>query len=124
MSSGKRMRADLILIGALLLIAGALFMIRGAVRKTGGSVAVYRDGECIAVYSLQEERYLLLEGANGGSNLLRISNGAADMIDADCPDRTCVGMHPIRQVGETIVCLPHRLEIRVEGGAPPEVDVP
>ena len=124
MRSGKRIRSDLILIGALLLIAGALFLIRDAVRKTGGSVVVYRNGERIAECSLQEERYLLLEGANGGSNLLWIHDGAADMIDADCPDRTCVGMPQIRHAGEMIICLPHRIEVYVEGGSPPEVDVP
>ena len=33
------------------------------------------------------------EGINGGKNILKISEGTADMIDADCPDQTCVKKH-------------------------------
>ena len=124
MRPGKRIRADLILIGALLLAAGALFLLRGAVKKSGEHVVVYRDGDRIAVCSLQEDKDLLLVGAEGGSNLLRIRDGAADMIDADCPDRICVYMYPISKAGETIVCLPHRIMVCIESVSEPEVDIP
>ena len=124
MRSRNKIRADLILICALLLISGGLLLLLNAVNRSGEKVVVYRDGERIAEYPLQEERELLLKSGNGGTNILRISDGEADMVDADCPDRTCVGMHAIRHVGETIICLPHRLEIRIEGEKEPEVDVP
>ena len=45
------------------------------------------------------------------------------MTDAGCPDRICVMMHPIRYDGESIICLPNRTEIRIEGGEPSGVDL-
>ena len=38
--------------------------------------------------------------------------------DANCPDRLCVSWGKINKPGETILCLPHRIIIRIigEGG--------
>ena len=120
----NKTRADLILICSLLLITGALFLFRNAGKHAGETVAVYRNGEKIASCSLYDDKELILEDESGGTNTLKISDGAANMIDANCPDHICVYMPEIRQVGETIICLPHRLEIRIEGSDKPEVDLP
>jgi len=44
------------------------------------------------------------------------------VTDADCPDRLCVKQRAISKQGETIVCLPHRLIVKIEGGDAPDVD--
>ena len=41
-------------------------------------------------------------------------NGEAYVSEADCPDGICAAHRPISHVGETIVCLPHRVVIKVE----------
>lgn len=54
----------------------------------------------------------------GGSNTLSIADGAARMISADCRGGDCLRMGPIRTAGESIVCLPHRVIVRLrEKGA-------
>lgn len=119
----KKRRADLLLLAALLLLSGALFLWQRSARTGGNTAAVYADGELLAAYPLDRDARVPIDTA-AGHNLLVIENGAADMIEADCPDRICVGMHPIRYVGETIVCLPHRLLVQIEGPGEREVDVP
>ena len=37
------------------------------------------------------------------------------MEDADCPDRLCVKQGRIKKVGESIVCLPHKVVIEIVG---------
>ncbi len=115
-------KADLILIGvilaAALLVLGALTL----TRQTGSFVVVRVDGTEVARYSLTEDRTETIEGVNGGINVLVIENGTATMTDADCPDQLCVHQGSIRYDGETIVCLPHRVVVEIEGGEEAEVD--
>ncbi len=117
----KRLRADLLLIAALLLVSGVLLLWRYRSRAGGNEAAVYVDGRLEGSYPLDRDARI---SVGGGHNLLLIENGAADMIEADCPDRICVDMHPIRYVGETIICLPNRVLVQIEGPGEREVDVP
>ena len=49
-------------------------------------------------------------------NVLNISGGTVAVVEANCGDHTCIRTGGISREGETIVCLPHRLVIHVEGG--------
>ena len=46
------------------------------------------------------------------------------MIEADCPDQTCVKKHSIKYEGETIVCLPHKVVISIDNSANTDDDAP
>ena len=81
------------------------------------------DGRLTGLYPLDRDAEIPI-GGEEGYNLLVIRDGAADMIEADCPDRICVAMSPIRNVGETLVCLPHRVLVQIEGPGEREVDIP
>ena len=120
----KKRRADLILIGALLLIAGVLTLWRFSAREQGARAVVYVNGAVTASYPLEQDTVVRLETSDGASfNELVIENGQADVVDAGCPDKLCVHMRPIRYSGESIICLPNRTEIRIEGGMPSGVDI-
>ena len=118
----ERIRADLILIGALLLLAGLLLVWQRLGRAEGASAVVYVDGVRTASYPLSKDTTVTLEAPGGTYNVLVISDGMADVTDAGCPDKLCVYMHAIRYDGESIVCLPNRTVIQIEGGEPSGVD--
>ena len=115
----KKRRADLIVIASLLLLALALYLILGALRTVGGEVVVRVDG-------VETERHALTADGtyplNGGSNILDIGEGQAWLSEANCPDLLCVRQGKIRYTGQSIICLPNRLTVTVEGGEPDEVD--
>ena len=46
-----------------------------------------------------------------------ISEGRAHMEEADCPDKSCTRMKEIRFEGESIICLPNRVVLKITGGA-------
>ena len=119
--SARLRRGDLLLAGAA--VAAALLLLAGrAVSRNDGTTAVVRiDGRETARYSLAEDGEFVISGL-GGTNLLVIREGEASVTEADCPDRLCVRQRGIRHKGEMIVCLPHRVVIRIEGGEEPEVD--
>ena len=112
-------RADLIVIAALLLLALALYLVLGAFRTEGGIVVVRVDGVETERHALSEDGIYPL---NGGSNILVISEGQAWVSEANCPDRICVRQGKIHYTGQSIICLPHRLSVTVEGGERGDVD--
>ena len=115
----KRRRADLIVIGSLLLLALVLWLVLGAFRTEGGEVVVRVDG-------VETERHALTEDGtfplNGGSNILVIAEGQAWLSEANCPDRLCVRQGKIHYPGQSIICLPNRLTVTVEGGESDGID--
>ena len=109
----KIRRADLLLTAGLLLLAGLLYLLT----RPGGAGAlavVTVDGQEIARYPLAQETTVTIGAEN--YNVLFISGGTAAVIEANCGDHTCVNTGAVSREGEAIVCLPHRLVVRIEGG--------
>ena len=109
-------RSDLYLIGGCLLAALVLGGLWLLLREGGAAVVVEQNGRETARYALHEDRTVKIEG-EGGYNLLVIEGGEAWLSEADCPNLLCVKTGRIRYAGQSIVCLPHRLAVRIAGGA-------
>lgn len=54
--------------------------------------------------------------------MIEIAEGGVRMKEADCPDQICVSRGLIQKSGQSIVCLPHRLVIRLEQVGDQELD--
>jgi hypothetical protein len=120
-SAKHKKRNDLLLILCLLVVA-VLIWLAISLRTTDGAwVVVTRDGNEIARYELSEDTEVDIND-EAGYNKLVIKDGIADVTDADCPDRLCVRQTAISKNGQSIVCLPHKLVISIEGGAADDLD--
>ena len=109
-----------ILIGVIVAVIAIAITVLSLTKKDGDYVVVKVDGNEVARYSLtQDGEYSL----NGGTNVLRIENGKAYLVSANCPDHLCVKQGKIRADGQGITCLPNRLTVTVYGGADNEVDL-
>ena len=114
-------RNDILLAAVLLLLGGALALFLWLTRQTGGIVIVQIDGERVMELPLDEDRSLVL-GGGAHTNTLVIEGGKARVVEASCPDQICVRQGAVQYAGESIVCLPHKLVITVQGGAVSGVD--
>jgi hypothetical protein len=113
----SKLKNDVIFIAALLtvvILAGLGFSF---LRANGDRITVTVNGELYGVYRLDEDAEVELRtGANGEElNYLVIREGRAYIETATCPDGICASHKPIFRVGESIVCLPHRIVITVVG---------
>ena len=110
---------DLLLAGGVLLLAGILFL---AFRPGdhGAWAVVTKDGVEIGRYALSGEHVVTI--GEDEWNVLRISHGTAAVIEANCGDFTCVRTGEISREGASIVCLPHHLIVRIEGGGQMDFD--
>lgn len=115
-------KADILLFFVLLIAAGALsaaFAIR--LRSPGANVVVTIDGQPYGTYSLSENR--TIEIANGEDrNAVRIEDGKVFMESSNCHNQVCVDHAPVSRAGESIICLPHKIIVRIEGGKESQVD--
>lgn len=101
----------LLAVGVLVLAAALWFLLRPG--GEGGWVVVTVDGTEVGRYALEEERTVTI--GEEDYNVLEITGGRAAVTEANCGDHTCVHTGWISREGETIVCLPHRLVVRIEG---------
>lgn len=86
-------------------------------RKTEGTTArVYVDGELVYSVDLSsvDEPYEKIIETPYGTNILKIEQGRICVSDADCPDQVCVETGWLENGSVPIVCLPHKLVIKIE----------
>ena len=50
-----------------------------------------------------------------GINVVSIKDDKVAIIEADCPDKICMGPGYINKVGESLVCLPHKVMVEIKG---------
>lgn len=112
----KKTRNDIILATAVILTAVVAMLFWQFSRTEGAYVVILTDGIETARYALDTDTEVVL-GTGGDRNVLVVSNGKAYVREANCPDEICVGHRPISRTGETIVCLPHKLVIKVAAKA-------
>ena len=118
----RKLRNDVILIAALLAVVTVAGLCLWLARGEGNTVTVTVDGDVYGVYSLTEEREVVITTARG-NNTLVIRDGKALVTEADCPDGICAGHRPIHRAGESIVCLPHKVVVTVSAAAEDAPDV-
>lgn len=112
MKTKIRLRNDLILVSVLLIGALVMFFVFKGSLKTGNKAVITVNGEKVSVFSLNEEKKETVKTENG-ANTVEIKDGKVSVTDADCPDKICANHRPISKVGETIICLPHKLVVEI-----------
>ena len=84
----------------------------------GSIVSVYQEGALIQELSLDSDTEFVIEGEY--ENVVTIQDGKAAITNSNCPGTDCVHSGWIHEAGRSIVCLPNRVELRIEGAS--EVD--
>ena len=74
---------------------------------------IYQDGSLIRELSLGTDTEVVIEGDY--KNVVTIKDGKAAITRSDCPGTDCVHSGWIHEAGRSIVCLPNRVELRIEG---------
>ena len=108
----------------MILVAAAGFLWYNLAKEEGAAVMLIQNGEEVQSFSLNDEVEYLIETEDDSFNLLVIQGGKAFMKEASCPDQICVNHRPVSNVGETIVCLPNEIVIKViEKNSQSEIDM-
>lgn len=60
---------------------------------------------------------------NSGYNILVVKDNSIAIIDGDCKDKICIKSGYIKNPGESLICLPHKLMIEIKGNQENEKDI-
>ena len=110
-------------IFAGLVIACSVFCLIAAYAAVSGThVEIICDNKTYGIYDLNSEQSFKVYASDGHWNNVLISNGTVRVTDADCKDKLCVLQHAISKSGQAIICLPHKVSIRIDGNTDSELD--
>ncbi len=115
-------KIDWIIPGAAVAAALVWFVAHNVTAKEGKKVIVSVGGIEAGTFDLDKDDEFEIEGDNGIIDKLVIKDGKANMVEAGCPDKVCVNMPEISEVGDTIVCLPGKIVVEITDGKESEYD--
>ncbi|HIS65364.1 MAG TPA: NusG domain II-containing protein [Candidatus Avoscillospira avistercoris] len=114
--------ADALVILCILLLAGASlvpFLRNAAVEPA--TVEVWQNG--VLTRQIPAMSQVTFDVSGDYTNAITVDYGKVAVTHSDCPTQDCVHTGWISYTGQTIVCLPNGVEVRLTGGdAEPEID--
>lgn len=99
-------------------IAACLIFIFLTGGKSGeNSAEIYEDGKLVkTIADLDPEKEYSFEiKTENGTNTVSVGGGSIWVSSADCSNQTCVHAGKISLAGQTVICAPHKLVIKVVG---------
>lgn len=113
-------KADIVLGVFLLIFCAATAVFSYGACGRGADAVIEVNGELYGTYPLSQDRIIQIE-SEFGHNEAVVNDGKIYMAESDCPDSYCLGQHRssggIDSSNQTIVCLPNRVVISVNGDA-------
>ena len=106
-------KTDVIVALVAIIVCISIIIVRQCFSVRGKTVAVYYNNEKKDEFSLYGNTEKTFEFGQG-KNTVCVKNGECYVSFADCRDKICVHHEKIKNKGQTIVCLPHKLIIEVE----------
>lgn len=111
----KFQKGDICALAAVLLLAAcvALAFMPGKSGEENALLQIYQDGELIRQLPLTQDEQIQVGGDY--INTIVVQDGRAAIAASDCPGEDCVHSGWIDAPGRSIVCLPNRVELRIDG---------
>lgn len=107
-------KGDIVIILLTVILAFFLSNIFVKDKASFNELQIIQDGKIIERYAVDKNLSKTVNITNGDfKNIIEIKDGKIRMISANCPDKLCVKSHEISKNGEMIVCLPHRLYVKL-----------
>lgn len=100
---------DVVLIVLLLVLVG-LSLYFALSPESGTTAEIYLDGELYDTCPLSRDAQITLDHLT-----IVVSGGRVWVEDADCSDKICEKRGAISQAGQSIVCLPNRVVVKISG---------
>ncbi len=107
---------DLIIIGVSLAIAVLSFIPSFTQKNYDRKIAnIIVDGKTALKIDLQDSKNQEIDLDLKENNIIMVKKGTIGIVDASCKDKFCKNTGFISRPGQSIVCVPSRLIIEIEG---------
>ena len=107
-------KSDWLIIGAVLIVLCLLMFLPDLFAETGKTAVISVDGTVIKTVDLtaEEGEFRLKELPDV---VFAVDNQKIAIVSVDCPDKLCERTGYIQNAGESIICLPNRIIVQIEG---------
>src|SRR3712207_4472820 len=106
-------KRDIILIIIVVIVIGQLLFISKFMnRASADKVVIYFNNKLYKEYPINDKETIKIK-SGGIDNVISIHDGGVEMIHANCPDKVCVKTGFISKPGQSIVCIPHKINIKI-----------
>lgn len=113
-------KGDLVLVAVILCITGIAALL--VMQQKKGDQVIITSGDNKEIYSLNDNRTIIVPCESGGYNTVVIRNGMVWVEEADCKNQICVNHKPVSKNHESIVCIPHKLFIDIKSSRNNDID--
>ena len=99
-------------------LGAAIWLALANTGQRGVTAVAERNGEAVfsrELSGLSEPELVEIDGENGVTLTVELSREGARVVEANCPDKTCRRTGLLTRAGESAVCLPGRVVLRLEG---------
>ena len=109
-------RKSLVILTVVLAVAVLIFCLTLLYSDKNGEKAayIYSKGELLYIIHLDDKNDEFTIKTDNGYNIVCIKDGKIGIVDADCPDKTCVKTGFTDNSFIPVICMPHRLEIVIK----------
>lgn len=114
-----------LILCALVLVAALLLWGLLSRAPQGVTAVVEQKGQVVLrrnLSQLESPETVSLEGEQGIALTIELSSQGARVLSSTCPDQICVRAGLLTRAGETAVCMPAQVVLRLEGPAEGAVD--
>ena len=115
MKNLKLKKGDIAIICCVLCISALILCALYFLSPQGNTVKIEVDSEAVASFSLDENRTYSVKKNGKVTNVVEIKDKKVSVTAADCPDKICVKHREISKSGESIICLPNKVIVSIEG---------
>ncbi|HHW99060.1 MAG TPA: NusG domain II-containing protein [Firmicutes bacterium] len=118
-------KGDLILIVLIGALAVGSWLYISSLKSDRVAAQVLQDGVVIHEIDLstvEEPFQLRVEDGQGGYNIISVERGRIRVIEANCPEQVDVMQGWISEPHQSLVCLPHKLVVKIVGQEKSDVD--
>ncbi|MEK7251056.1 MAG: NusG domain II-containing protein [Bacteroidota bacterium] len=105
---------DKILIVVLFLCTAGSFFAKNLLASQGSLVIIELKEMPVYKGKLTEDRKVTIKGAYGDVRV-QIRGGNVAVVHADCPNKVCVRTGWRSHSGESIICVPNQVVVRILG---------
>lgn len=86
-------------------------------RTANLKAVIYLDGAKYAEYTLAKyEKPISVTVDGAGRNVVEISKNGVRVTESNCADKLEINGGTINRAGQSLICLPNRFLIKIEGG--------
>lgn len=109
----KQRKIDIIVIGILLILSLAIYLFFNFYKDTSTDVyaEIILKGDVVKTVFLDEDKTFLIEEVPNVK--FEIKDKKIRFLESDCPDKVCVNTGFIGSSGQTAVCLPNALSVKI-----------